>query len=96
MVKVGTTSNPGIISSIKVNTPAALPTCPLYNLVINQPAKGAHIISENSPINGAAKESIPMPSNNNPNNRVWYFLSLFFDILNIMNSPLAMQQGCQI
>ena len=80
IVKVGTMSKPGSISSIKVITPAARPILPLYNLVISQPATGAQITSENSPIPGITKESIPIPSKSNPKNRFLNLWSFNVDI----------------
>lgn len=81
MVKVGMISKPGIISSIKVTTPAACPIFPLYNRVISHPDNGAQMISEKSPIKGMAKESIPIASKRSPRKRCLYFLSAVFDIL---------------
>ena len=68
IVKVGTMSNP------------ARPILPLYNLVISQPATGAQITSENSPIPGITKESIPIPSKSNPKNRFLNLWSFNVDI----------------
>jgi len=80
MVKVGITSNPGIISSTKDTTPAAFPILPLYSLIINQAEIGAQITSEKSPRKGTAKESIPIPSKRRLKKRFFIFLLDLVDI----------------
>ena len=80
MVKVGITSSPGTISSIKVITPAAFPTFPLYIRVINHPANGAQMTSNISPNPGMSNEDIPIPSKSNPKTKLRVRLSDVLDM----------------
>src|SRR6056297_4261430 len=96
IVKEGTISRPGIISSTKATIPAACPILPLYIRVISQPANGAHSTSEKSPIKGSAMDSIPIPSKRSPKSKCLYFLSILFDIFVTLKVVFfRLQQRCQ-
>ena len=78
-VKVGITSKPGRISSTKVIKPPIFPSVPLYILYTRKEAKGAQIISVNSPTPGIAKESIPIASKITPKMSNVYLLFVFIN-----------------
>lgn len=65
----------GSISSKNENIPEYLPTLPLYIRIIKRLDIGAQITSENSPINGTEKESIPIISNTILKNKSLFLVS---------------------